>query len=154
MVYLVLCRKECRSGDAPSKISESDPEELSDEASADTFYGASPPSTPRQMKRMSTKHQKNNISRPAGRSTSKGECGALAFSLKWSVTAVACCYLVEGLYRRLSWILWYSERTGGSCRGLQQRKTLGYQKKNFAMRLLKQWTVYQRGCGMSIFGDF
>ncbi|XP_053830496.1 mitogen-activated protein kinase kinase kinase 4 isoform X5 [Vidua macroura] len=63
-------RKECQS-DATSKISESDPEELSDEASADTFYGASPPSTPRQMKRMSTKHQKNNVSRPAGRSTLK-----------------------------------------------------------------------------------
>ncbi|XP_053793981.1 mitogen-activated protein kinase kinase kinase 4 isoform X5 [Vidua chalybeata] len=63
-------RKECQS-DATSKVSESDPEELSDEASADTFYGASPPSTPRQMKRMSTKHQKNNVSRPAGRSTLK-----------------------------------------------------------------------------------
>ncbi|RLV98694.1 hypothetical protein DV515_00010577 [Chloebia gouldiae] len=62
--------KECQS-DATSKISESDPEELSDEASADTFYGASPPSTPRQMKRMSTKHQKNNVSRPVGRSTLK-----------------------------------------------------------------------------------
>ncbi|KAJ7422337.1 Mitogen-activated protein kinase kinase kinase 4 [Pitangus sulphuratus] len=64
-------RKECKSEDAPCKISESDPEELSDEASADTFYGTSPPSTPRQMKRMSTKHQKNNIGRPASRSTLK-----------------------------------------------------------------------------------
>lgn len=78
MVYLVLCRKECQS-DATPRISESDPEELSDEASADTFYGASPPSTPRQMKRMSTKHQKNNVSRPAGRSTLKGRCGVLFF---------------------------------------------------------------------------
>lgn len=82
MVYHVLCRKECRSGDATSKISESDPEELSDEASADTFYGTSPPSTPRQMKRMSTKHQKNNVSRPAGRSTLKGRCGVLVCFLK------------------------------------------------------------------------
>lgn len=81
MVYLVLCRKECKSEDATSKISESDPEELSDEASTDTFYGASPPSTPRQMKRMSTKHQKNNVGRPAGRSTLKGRCGVLVFSL-------------------------------------------------------------------------
>uniref|UniRef100_A0A8C3RBV4 Mitogen-activated protein kinase kinase kinase 4 n=1 Tax=Cyanoderma ruficeps TaxID=181631 RepID=A0A8C3RBV4_9PASS len=74
-------RKECRSGDAPSKISESDPEELSDEASADTFYGASPPSTPRQMKRMSTKHQKNNVSRPAGRSTLKEKMNVPSQSL-------------------------------------------------------------------------
>ncbi|KAJ7413169.1 mitogen activated protein kinase kinase kinase 4 [Willisornis vidua] len=64
-------KKECKSADAPCKVSESDPEELSDEASADTFYGTSPPSTPRQMKRMSTKHQKNNIGRPASRSTLK-----------------------------------------------------------------------------------
>uniref|UniRef100_A0A8B9EY88 Mitogen-activated protein kinase kinase kinase 4 n=1 Tax=Amazona collaria TaxID=241587 RepID=A0A8B9EY88_9PSIT len=64
-------RKACTSEDAACKISESDPEELSDEASTDTFYGTSPPSTPRQMKRMSTKHQKNNVGRPASRSTSK-----------------------------------------------------------------------------------
>ncbi|KAM4679330.1 mitogen-activated protein kinase kinase kinase 4 isoform 3-T3 [Amazona ochrocephala] len=64
-------RKACTSEDASCKISESDPEELSDEASTDTFYGTSPPSTPRQMKRMSTKHQKNNVGRPASRSTSK-----------------------------------------------------------------------------------
>eukprot|EP00076_Gallus_gallus_P019407 XP_015139812.1 mitogen-activated protein kinase kinase kinase 4 isoform X7 [Gallus gallus] len=64
-------RKECKSEDATCKISESEPEELSDEASADTFYGTSPPSTPRQMKRMSTKHQKNNVGRPASRSTLK-----------------------------------------------------------------------------------
>ncbi|KAF4794858.1 mitogen activated protein kinase kinase kinase 4 [Turdus rufiventris] len=74
-------RKECRSGDATSKISESDPEELSDEASADTFYGTSPPSTPRQMKRMSTKHQKNNVSRPAGRSTLKEKMSVPSQSL-------------------------------------------------------------------------
>ncbi|XP_074944150.1 mitogen-activated protein kinase kinase kinase 4 isoform X6 [Phalacrocorax aristotelis] len=64
-------RKESKSEDATCKTSESDPEELSDEASADTFYGTSPPSTPRQMKRMSTKHQKNNTGRPASRSTLK-----------------------------------------------------------------------------------
>ncbi|XP_041880990.1 mitogen-activated protein kinase kinase kinase 4 isoform X5 [Corvus kubaryi] len=74
-------RKECKSEDATSKISESDPEELSDEASADTFYGTSPPSTPRQMKRMSTKHQKNNVGRPAGRSTLKEKMSMPAQSL-------------------------------------------------------------------------
>ncbi|RMC12652.1 hypothetical protein DUI87_10176 [Hirundo rustica rustica] len=76
-----IARKECKSEDATSKISESDPEELSDEASADTFYGASPPSTPRQMKRMSTKHQKNNVSRPAGRSTLKEKMSVPSQSL-------------------------------------------------------------------------
>ncbi|XP_015477455.1 mitogen-activated protein kinase kinase kinase 4 isoform X5 [Parus major] len=74
-------RRECKSKDATCKISESDPEELSDEASADTFYGASPPSTPRQMKRMSTKHQKNNVSRPAGRSTLKEKMSVPSQSL-------------------------------------------------------------------------
>nr|XP_013800903.1 PREDICTED: mitogen-activated protein kinase kinase kinase 4 isoform X8 [Apteryx mantelli mantelli] len=68
-------RTECKSEDATCKISESEPEELSDEASADTFYGTSPPSTPRQMKRMSTKHQKNNVGRPASRSTLKEKMG-------------------------------------------------------------------------------
>ncbi|NXA49183.1 M3K4 kinase, partial [Nothocercus julius] len=68
-------RTECKSEDAACKVSESEPEELSDEASADTFYGTSPPSTPRQMKRMSTKHQKNNVGRPASRSTLKEKMG-------------------------------------------------------------------------------
>uniref|UniRef100_A0A8C5F345 Mitogen-activated protein kinase kinase kinase 4 n=1 Tax=Gopherus evgoodei TaxID=1825980 RepID=A0A8C5F345_9SAUR len=51
-------------------------EELSDEASADIFCGTSPPSTPRQMKRMSTKHQKNNVGKPTSRSTLKEKMSA------------------------------------------------------------------------------
>ncbi|XP_053150993.1 mitogen-activated protein kinase kinase kinase 4 isoform X6 [Hemicordylus capensis] len=62
-------RQECKSENVACKISESDPEELSDEGNAETFYGTSPPSTPRQMKRMSTKHLKNNVGRPSSRST-------------------------------------------------------------------------------------
>ncbi|XP_060097860.1 mitogen-activated protein kinase kinase kinase 4 isoform X1 [Heteronotia binoei] len=64
-------RQECKSEDVTCRISESDSEELSDEANAETFYGTSPPSTPRQMKRMSTKHLKNNVGRPTSRSTLK-----------------------------------------------------------------------------------
>ncbi|XP_065446452.1 mitogen-activated protein kinase kinase kinase 4 isoform X13 [Chrysemys picta bellii] len=69
-------RPECKSEDVACKISESEPEELSDEASADIFYGTSPPSTPRQMKRMSTKHQKNNVGKPTSRSTLKEKMSA------------------------------------------------------------------------------
>ncbi|XP_050804974.1 mitogen-activated protein kinase kinase kinase 4 isoform X3 [Gopherus flavomarginatus] len=68
--------RECKSEDVACKISESEPEELSDEASADIFYGTSPPSTPRQMKRMSTKHQKNNVGKPTSRSTLKEKMSA------------------------------------------------------------------------------
>ncbi|KAM3931243.1 mitogen-activated protein kinase kinase kinase 4 isoform 2-T2 [Leptodactylus fuscus] len=46
-------------------------DEFSDEANAETFYGTSPPSTPRQMKRMSTKHQRNCTGRPAARTLCK-----------------------------------------------------------------------------------
>ncbi|KAM7172405.1 mitogen-activated protein kinase kinase kinase 4 isoform 7-T7 [Macrochelys suwanniensis] len=69
-------RQECKSEDVACKISESEPEELSDEASADIFYGTSPPSTPRQMKRMSSKHQKNNLGKPTSRSTLKEKMSA------------------------------------------------------------------------------
>ncbi|XP_062980537.1 mitogen-activated protein kinase kinase kinase 4 isoform X3 [Elgaria multicarinata webbii] len=61
-------RQECKSEDVTCKISESDPEELSDEANTETFYGTSPPSTPRQMKRIYRKHLKNNV---GARSTSR-----------------------------------------------------------------------------------
>ncbi|XP_042320945.1 mitogen-activated protein kinase kinase kinase 4 isoform X2 [Sceloporus undulatus] len=66
-------RQENRPQDVTCKVSESDPdpEELSDEASAETFYGTSPPSTPRQMKRLSTKHLKSNVGRPTSRSALK-----------------------------------------------------------------------------------
>ncbi|KAM4040956.1 mitogen-activated protein kinase kinase kinase 4 isoform 2-T2 [Anomaloglossus baeobatrachus] len=46
-------------------------DEFSDEANAETFYGTSPPSTPRQMKRMSTKHQRNCAGRPVNRTLCK-----------------------------------------------------------------------------------
>uniref|UniRef100_A0A8D2LQV5 Mitogen-activated protein kinase kinase kinase 4 n=1 Tax=Varanus komodoensis TaxID=61221 RepID=A0A8D2LQV5_VARKO len=60
--------QECKFEDVTCKISDSDPEESSDEANTEIFYGTSPPSTPRQMKRMSTKHLKNNV---GGRSASR-----------------------------------------------------------------------------------
>lgn len=41
----------------------------------EALYGTSPPCTPRQMKRMSGKHQRNNQARSAGRSPNKGELG-------------------------------------------------------------------------------
>ncbi|XP_069625623.1 mitogen-activated protein kinase kinase kinase 4 isoform X2 [Ranitomeya imitator] len=46
-------------------------DEFSDETNAETFYGTSPPSTPRQMKRMSTKHQRNCTGRPVTRTLCK-----------------------------------------------------------------------------------
>ncbi|XP_077204292.1 mitogen-activated protein kinase kinase kinase 4 isoform X4 [Paroedura picta] len=70
-------RQECKSEDVTCRVSESDSEELSDEANAETFYGTSPPSTPRQMKRMSTKHLKNNVGRPTSRSTLKEKMTSL-----------------------------------------------------------------------------
>ncbi|XP_032071819.1 mitogen-activated protein kinase kinase kinase 4 isoform X3 [Thamnophis elegans] len=63
--------QECRLEDATCKISESDTEDLSDEANTETFYGTSPPSTPRQMKRLSTKHLKSNVGKPTNRSALK-----------------------------------------------------------------------------------
>ncbi|KAL7987623.1 hypothetical protein Chor_006542, partial [Crotalus horridus] len=62
---------ECRFEDATCKIPESDTEDLSDEANTETFYGTSPPSTPRQIKRLSTKHLKSNIGKLTNRSASK-----------------------------------------------------------------------------------
>ncbi|XP_036742577.2 mitogen-activated protein kinase kinase kinase 4 isoform X4 [Manis pentadactyla] len=64
-------RQECTFGDSACKNSESDLEDFSDETNTENLYGTSPPSTPRQMKRMSTKHQRNNVGRPASRSSLK-----------------------------------------------------------------------------------
>ncbi|XP_036879802.2 mitogen-activated protein kinase kinase kinase 4 isoform X4 [Manis javanica] len=64
-------RQECTLGDSACKNSESDLEDFSDETNTENLYGTSPPSTPRQMKRMSTKHQRNNVGRPASRSSLK-----------------------------------------------------------------------------------
>ncbi|XP_039214180.1 mitogen-activated protein kinase kinase kinase 4 isoform X6 [Crotalus tigris] len=64
-------RHERRFEDATCKIPESDAEDLSDEANTETFYGTSPPSTPRQMKRLSTKHLKSNVGKLTNRSASK-----------------------------------------------------------------------------------
>lgn len=47
----------------------------------EALYGTSPPCTPRQMKRMSGKHQRNNQARSAGRSPNKGELGFIFHSL-------------------------------------------------------------------------
>ncbi|XP_063773595.1 mitogen-activated protein kinase kinase kinase 4 isoform X4 [Pseudophryne corroboree] len=50
---------------------ECEPDEFSDEANAETFYGTTPPSNPRQMKRMSGKHQRNSTGKPVSRSLCK-----------------------------------------------------------------------------------
>ncbi|XP_069463798.1 mitogen-activated protein kinase kinase kinase 4 isoform X2 [Ambystoma mexicanum] len=55
---------------------ESESEDFSDESNAETFYGTSPPSNPRQMKRMSTKHLKSNVGKPTSRSTIKEKMSA------------------------------------------------------------------------------
>ncbi|XP_069866800.1 mitogen-activated protein kinase kinase kinase 4 isoform X3 [Dipodomys merriami] len=60
-------RQECILGESVCKNPESDPEDFSDETNTENLYGTSPPSTPRQMKRMSTKHQRNSVGRPASR---------------------------------------------------------------------------------------
>nr|XP_023488793.1 mitogen-activated protein kinase kinase kinase 4 isoform X3 [Equus caballus] len=75
-VLLSAQRQECTLGDSACKNSESDPEDFPDETSTENLYGTSPPSTPRQMKRMSTKHQRNNVGRPAGRSNLKEKMNA------------------------------------------------------------------------------
>uniref|UniRef100_A0A8C5RCX3 Mitogen-activated protein kinase kinase kinase N-terminal domain-containing protein n=1 Tax=Laticauda laticaudata TaxID=8630 RepID=A0A8C5RCX3_LATLA len=64
-------RQECRFEDATCKIFESDAEDLSEEANTETFYGTSPPSTPRQMKRLSTKYLKSNVGKLTNRSALK-----------------------------------------------------------------------------------
>lgn len=45
----------------------------------EALYGTSPPCTPRQMKRMSGKHQRNSQARSAGRSPNKGELEFIFF---------------------------------------------------------------------------
>ncbi|KAL6064924.1 hypothetical protein STEG23_012869, partial [Scotinomys teguina] len=62
---------ECMLGESACKSLESDPEDFSDEANTENLYSTSPPSTPRQMKRLSTKHQRNSVGRPASRSNLK-----------------------------------------------------------------------------------
>ncbi|XP_072822233.1 mitogen-activated protein kinase kinase kinase 4 isoform X2 [Vicugna pacos] len=69
-------RQEYTLGDSACKNSESDPEDFSDETNAENLYGTSPPSTPRQMKRMSTKHQRNSVGRPASRANLKEKMNA------------------------------------------------------------------------------
>ncbi|KAF3831332.1 hypothetical protein GH733_000069 [Mirounga leonina] len=69
-------RQECTLGDSACKNSESDPEDFSDETNTENLYGTSPPSTPRQMKRMSAKHQRNSVGRPASRSGLKEKMNA------------------------------------------------------------------------------
>ncbi|XP_057166890.1 mitogen-activated protein kinase kinase kinase 4 isoform X6 [Ursus arctos] len=71
-----VARQECTLGDSACKNSESDPEDFSDETNPENLYGTSPPSTPRQMKRMSAKHQRNNVGRPASRSGLKEKMNA------------------------------------------------------------------------------
>ncbi|XP_038597948.1 mitogen-activated protein kinase kinase kinase 4 isoform X2 [Tachyglossus aculeatus] len=63
-------------GKVACKSSESDPEDFSDEICPENFYGTSPPSTPRQMKRLSAKHQRNNLGRSTGRSNLKEKMSA------------------------------------------------------------------------------
>ncbi|CAO2628737.1 Mitogen-activated protein kinase kinase kinase 4 [Lemmus lemmus] len=58
-------------GESACKSLESDPEDFSDEVNTENLYSTSPPSTPRQMKRLSTKHQRNSLGRPASRSNLK-----------------------------------------------------------------------------------
>ncbi|XP_042637508.1 mitogen-activated protein kinase kinase kinase 4 [Orycteropus afer afer] len=77
VLYFLFCplcfaeMQECKLGDTACKTSESDPEDFSDDTNAEILYGTSPPSTPRQMKRMSAKHQRSNVGRPASRSNLK-----------------------------------------------------------------------------------
>ncbi|XP_047625745.1 mitogen-activated protein kinase kinase kinase 4 isoform X3 [Phacochoerus africanus] len=69
-------RQERALGDAAREASESDPEDFADETNPEPFYGSSPPSTPRQMKRMSAKLQRNSLGRPAGRAGLKEKMNA------------------------------------------------------------------------------
>uniref|UniRef100_A0A8C9DQN0 Mitogen-activated protein kinase kinase kinase 4 n=1 Tax=Prolemur simus TaxID=1328070 RepID=A0A8C9DQN0_PROSS len=72
----VFCRQECTLGDSASRSPDSDPEDFSDETNTENLYGTSPPSTPRQMKRLSAKHQRNNVGRPASRCNLKEKMNA------------------------------------------------------------------------------
>ncbi|XP_059842463.1 mitogen-activated protein kinase kinase kinase 4 isoform X1 [Hypanus sabinus] len=60
-----------RADDADVASEDSELENYSDESSIEGFYGTSPPSTQRQMKRMSTKHHRNNLGKTVSRSGSK-----------------------------------------------------------------------------------
>ncbi|XP_057594666.1 mitogen-activated protein kinase kinase kinase 4 isoform X2 [Hippopotamus amphibius kiboko] len=71
-----VARQEYTLGDSACKNSESDPEDFSDETNTENMYGTSPPNTPRQMKRMSTKHQRNNVGRPTSRANLKEKMSA------------------------------------------------------------------------------
>lgn len=66
-----------RPTDSPKNVSQqnSKVEELWDELSQeeDGLYGTSPPYTPRQMKRMSSKHLRGSQNRAGGRSPVKGK---------------------------------------------------------------------------------
>ncbi|XP_004449862.1 mitogen-activated protein kinase kinase kinase 4 isoform X2 [Dasypus novemcinctus] len=69
-------RQEYKLGGTACKTPESDPEDFLDETNTEKLYGTSPPSTPRQMKRMSAKHQRSNVGRPASRSSLKEKMNA------------------------------------------------------------------------------
>ncbi|XP_058516025.1 mitogen-activated protein kinase kinase kinase 4 isoform X2 [Ochotona princeps] len=69
-------RQECASGDFPCKRPDSDAEDSSDETNTEHLYSASPPSTPRQMKRMSAKHQRNSAGKPSSRCSLKEKMNA------------------------------------------------------------------------------
>lgn len=81
------------SGESVRKSMESDPEDFSDETNTENLYGTSPPSTPRQMKRLSAKHQRNSAGRPASRSNLKGE-PSLKRSMGRGVAGVEHCLML------------------------------------------------------------
>ena len=60
-------------GDESSQISAVDDTWDSPSEEEEVMYGATPPYSSRQMKRMSGKHQRNIQSRTAGRSPNKGK---------------------------------------------------------------------------------
>ncbi|XP_051868161.1 mitogen-activated protein kinase kinase kinase 4 isoform X2 [Pristis pectinata] len=60
-----------RGNDTDVASEDSEPENYSDESSIEGFYGTSPPSTQRQMKRMSTKHHRNNLGKAVSRPGNK-----------------------------------------------------------------------------------
>ena len=59
--------------DASQKNSEMDESWDSPSEEEEALYGASPPYNPRQMKRMSGKHQRNSQAKTSGRSPNKGK---------------------------------------------------------------------------------
>ncbi|XP_037679696.1 mitogen-activated protein kinase kinase kinase 4-like isoform X2 [Choloepus didactylus] len=72
----LAARQECKLEDTACKTPESDPEDFLDESNTENLYSTSPPSTPRQMKRLSTKHQRNNAGRPSTRANLKEKMNA------------------------------------------------------------------------------